>query len=532
MGYAFTATAESGDRISPLPGAEQFLSDTTAVPLIVHSATRDAGRGAQQPAAPCRHGCALHLDLRAAGHPRRARAAQSRTADLLPARGRRASRELAAMRDQMAGTVPLIAVREQVDEDVIAADMAQGARDTVSLQQPGRLQAVIARELRAFRLERTLHSARCARRRTIAASSKRSCSAPTMRSRRSRKASWWTRTRAWLELFGVAEATGLVGQPVMDLFEEATQAPLKAALTACLQGRWSNHTLKAGAVLGDGSVVPLELVLALGEYEGEPGVRLIVPAHKRDDRQLAHELESAVHSDPGTGTADAPASAGCAAGAAASSRSPAACATSPACAPTSSPRSSATSACSASEQFLIAFANIVRSLLGPHDIAGHFGGTSLLLLLERGNRATSRPGARTLIERVAKHVFTAARHRRAARDLHASASDGLRSPSPTSMPPALDALDATARGRERGGNQVVAIDRADNGHARAGLRPGLGQAHQGRADGEPLPAGAAADRGAERRQRRRCSTSRSACSMPRARKCCPRSSCRPPPATS
>ena len=26
---------------------------------------------------------------------------------------------------------------------------------------------------------------------------------------------------------------------------------LKAALTACLQGRWSNHTLKAGAVLGD-----------------------------------------------------------------------------------------------------------------------------------------------------------------------------------------------------------------------------------------------------------------------------------------
>jgi GGDEF domain-containing protein len=30
-------------------------------------------------------------------------------------------------------------------------------------------------------------------------------------------------------------------------------------------------------------------------------VRLIVPARKRDDRQLAHELEIAVQSDPGTG---------------------------------------------------------------------------------------------------------------------------------------------------------------------------------------------------------------------------------------
>ncbi len=42
------------------------------------------------------------------------------------------------------------------------------------------------------------------------------------------------------------------------------------------------------------------------------------------------------------------------------------------------------------EQFLIAFAQIVRSLLGPHDIAGHFGGTTLLLLLERGNRPRRR----------------------------------------------------------------------------------------------------------------------------------------------
>ena len=40
----------------------------------------------------------------------------------------------------------------------IAADMAQGARDTVSLQQPARLQAVIAASCVPSRLERTLHA--------------------------------------------------------------------------------------------------------------------------------------------------------------------------------------------------------------------------------------------------------------------------------------------------------------------------------------------------------------------------------------
>ena len=40
---------------------------------------------------------------------------------------------------------------------------------------------------------------------------------------------------AWAELFGSLD--GLVGQPVMDLFDESNQAALKGALTACLQGR-------------------------------------------------------------------------------------------------------------------------------------------------------------------------------------------------------------------------------------------------------------------------------------------------------
>ncbi len=44
--------------------------------------------------------------------------------------------------------------------------------------------------------------------------------------------------RSWLDLIGAVDADAVVGQPVMDFFEEANHAALKGALFACLQGRW------------------------------------------------------------------------------------------------------------------------------------------------------------------------------------------------------------------------------------------------------------------------------------------------------
>src|SRR6202034_3088695 len=281
--------------------------------------------------------------------------------------------EIAALRDQVASMVPLIAVRERIDEGVIGADMVQGARDTVSLQHPGRLHAVIARELRAFRLERALTT-------TLRASQDYRSQLETVLQRSNdaiahiQEGILVDANAAWLELFGFVEATGLVGQPVMDLFEESTHAPLKAALGACLQGRWSHHTLRARAILGDASLVPLELALALGEFDGEPGVRLIVAAHKRDDRQLARELESAVRSDPGTGLLTRRNL--LSALQERLEQSVAGGARYLACVrPDKFGAIERDLGILNSEALLIAFANIVRTLLGPRDIAGHFGGT-------------------------------------------------------------------------------------------------------------------------------------------------------------
>jgi multidomain signaling protein FimX len=114
----------------------------------------------------------------------------------------------------------------------------------------------------------------------------------------------------------------------------------------------------------------------------------------------------------------------------------------------------------ASEQLLIGFANIVRSLIGPHDIAGHFGGTTLLVLLERGNGRDVEAWCEHLVERVGKQSFPVDGHA-----VHATCTAGLSiipQASPDLNTCAMEALESLRKGRSRGGNQMVAIDRVDN----------------------------------------------------------------------
>jgi len=433
------------------------LDDTTAVPLIVQSATRDPVEALN--ALLRRAGIAAHCTWIPALQDL-PEALEQLNPELLLCCARSADevRKVAVARDQVSSILPLVTIREQVDERCIAEDMALGARDTVSLRQPSRVHAVIARELHAFRLERTLNA-------TLRASQDYRSQLEVVLQRSNdaiaqvQEGILVDANASWVELFGFVESTGLVGQPVMDLFDEATQAPLKAALTACLQGHWSNHPLKAGAVLGDGSVIPLTLTLTGGEFDGAPSVRLIVAAQKRDDEQLARELESAMQSDPGTGL---PTRRHLLTALQDRLRRPVAgglrylvCVR-----PDKFSAIERDVGVLASEQFLIGFANIVRSLLGPHDLAGHFGGTMLLLLLERGNQRDVEAWCENLLERVRRQLFQVDSH-----TLHATCTVGvgvvpLTNPSLNAT--AKDALEALRRGRERGGNQMVTVDRADN----------------------------------------------------------------------
>ncbi|MHB8812542.1 MAG: EAL domain-containing response regulator [Steroidobacteraceae bacterium] len=359
------------------------------------------------------------------------------------------------IRDQVAATVPVLLVAETVDEAVIAKAMAAGARDVVSLRNPARLAAVISRELRAFRLERaltsTVKSAHDARNQLESVLQRSNDAIVQVQ-----EGIVIDANPAWLELFGAKDS--MVGQPVMDLFDEATQPALKGALAACLQGRWSDHALKATAVLPEGRTMAMEVVLALGDHDGEPSVRLVVPAKPRDEQKLVEELSHAVHSDHTTGFLHRrelmeALHARLASQSHGGMRS---------LALIKLDRFAAVErdvGATASEDVLMGIATLLKETLYPNEIVGRFGGVRFLALLERGNENDIQAWGKQLVARVQKHLM-----RINDKTVAVTCTVGL-----SIVPPSeakldaivADVIDACSKGVKQGGNQILTSGRAD-----------------------------------------------------------------------
>ncbi|HYL00140.1 MAG TPA: EAL domain-containing protein [Steroidobacteraceae bacterium] len=360
-----------------------------------------------------------------------------------------------AIRDQLAATVPILAVVQQAEEGTIARALMLGARDLVSLTHPDRLQAVMMRELETFRARRTLDAA-------LRAAQDARSQLDTVLERSNdaiiqvQEGIVTEANPAWLELFGVEE--GIVGQPVMDLFEESSHPALRGALAACLQGRWSGeHTLRANAMPADGSILPVEIALAMGEHEGEPSVRLVVPSAPRAPAALAEPRAPAASTDsyglmPRRELFEA-------LGARLATR------------PTGGMRCLAVVkldkfaalerviGVSASEEVVAEFVRLLRETVRPKELSGRLGGMLFLVLLERGNENDISAWAEQLLTRVQKHVM---RIRDKAVSVTCSIGLSTVSPGRAGLDAVVaDALDACRKGSARGGNQSVVSDHAD-----------------------------------------------------------------------
>ncbi len=319
------------------------------------------------------------------------------------------------------------------------------------------MQTVVERELRSFRLERalstTLRSAQDYRKQ-LESVLRRSNDAIAQ----VQEGILVDANASWLELFGLQDATDFVGHPIMDSFDEGTHTALKGALIACLQGRWNDHTLKVDAALPDGSTVPLELVLALGNYEGEPCVRLIVPAQRRDEKQLASDLADAVRRDPRHRPPLSPSHVERCRRA-----SPRRCravpVTSPSSAPTTSTGSRRTSASSrATTSWSSSWACSRRSCIRTTSSVTS-AASGYLALLERGNERDVEAWSEQAIRKVSEHEFHVG-----GRKLRAHITIGVADvpPSAPKLEEAISAaLEAAQKARQRGGNQVSAKTRTD-----------------------------------------------------------------------
>jgi diguanylate cyclase (GGDEF)-like protein/PAS domain S-box-containing protein len=355
--------------------------------------------------------------------------------------------------------VPVLIVRDGVSEEVMAEAMRFGAQDVVSLGNRGRLQAVVTRELRAFRLERALNSTLSSAReykQQLQAFMTGSADAIAHVA----EGIIVDANPAWTELFGYSDADELNGQPLMDLFESDTHAAVKGALVACMQGKWSDHQLRVNALLSDGSAVPLELELSLTEFDGDPCVRISIAARRNDSgAQIEKQLKDAVRRDPSTGLLHRrffveELTARLAAAVKGGVRELAYVK------PDKFASIQSEIGLLASEDFLVAFAELLRDQLTPNDLAGRFGGNTFVVLLERGTPRDVEAWAEHVVERIARHVFQIAQ-----KSFSATCTVGLAviPPGMTDVSvPFVDASAANKRGRDEGGNRVSLVDRTES----------------------------------------------------------------------
>ena len=358
---------------------------------------------------------------------------------------------------QSAPEMPVLIVRENIDEAAIAEAMRVGAQDAVSLANRPRLQSVATRELRAYRLERalstTLSSAR-EYREQLQHFLEGSADAIT----HVQEGIIVEANRAWLELFGYSGDEALTGTPLMDLFEVETHPALKGALVACLQGKWTDHALKVQALLSDGSNLPLELTLEKADYDSEPAIRISIPARRSQDADLESQLAEAVKSDASTRFLQQrylieAVRERCAEHMKGGVRQFAYVK------PDRFSDIQYSIGVLASEEFMAQLAQLLRVQLTPTDICGRFGGNGFLILLERGTARDVETWAENLVRRVHEHTFNIEE-----KTLSATVTVGL-GLLPTGNPDIAaavnDTINAVRRGRELGGNQMYVVDKAD-----------------------------------------------------------------------
>ena len=433
------------------------MTEQGAVPMIVMTRSQD-------------HVEAINSTLRKAGHPVHCTwlpdardlsdALTQLNPEMLVAFIDELGTDLASImkiKQQTAPEMPVLIVREQVDENTIAEAMRLGVQDVVTLANRSRLQSVATRDLRAYRLERalstTLSSAR-EYREQLQHFLEGSADAIT----HVQEGIIVDANRAWLELFGYSGDDALTGTPLMDLFEPDTHPALKGALVACLQGKWSDHGLKVQALLSDGSNLPLVLSLTRADYENEPATRISIPANNRKDRDLEVQLADAVKNDVTTRFLQqrylvAAIRERCAHPMKGGVRQFAYVK------PDRFAEIQAAIGVLSSEDFMAQFAELVRMQLTANDLCGRFGGNGFLILLDRGTARDVETWAENVVKRVGDHTFQFEE-----KNLSATVTVGL-----GLLPPAnpdvsaaiADAVNAARRGRELGGNQMYAVDKSD-----------------------------------------------------------------------
>jgi len=317
---------------------------------------------------------------------------------------RESIRQVVKQKDHYDPEVPVIALKDDVNEIAMHDAMRSGAVDLVSLGMKKRLTAVVSRELRALRAERALNST------IMSASSYKQQVRELMQASNAaialvQEGIIVEANSAWVRLFKSASVDEVAGMPLMDSFDTENHAALKGALTATIQGKWQpREKLLAKPQIDAGETEPFELRFSRIDYDGAPCAQICIVPPEKSTQEPTKLVHDALKRDPTTlffhraqflerlnkrlkkkpksglhvlayikidnfrtvrdkvGFID-------------------------------------------SEEVLAQFSEIVRKRMHPRDVAGRFEGTSLMVLLERGSARDGQVWGQQLAKLVSQRPF-------------------------------------------------------------------------------------------------------------------------------
>ena len=313
-------------------------------------------------------------------------------------------RQVVKQKEGFIPEVPVIAIGREATEEAILAAMRDGACDLVSSEKKARLQAVVNRELRAFRVERALNNT------LISATEYRKQLQDYMENSSTaiayvQEGIITDANNAWLKMFEAADRDEVVGLPLMDHFLEQSHAAVKGAVVATSQGKWqSEEVLEARSSKSSGEDTSLKLTFRLADiddgqhvqirieppvHEPQEPTKLVHDALKRDPTTLFYHraqfldrLKKRLKRKPKSGLH-----------ALAWIK------------PDDFSEARRAVGILDTEEVLAQFSEVVRKRMHPRDVAGRFEGTVILALLERGKERDAEVWGNQLVDAVARHEF-------------------------------------------------------------------------------------------------------------------------------
>ena len=367
-------------------------------------------------------------------------------------------REVAKLRQLHAQMSPLVVIRAAADEAAIGDALQAGANDLVSTANQERICLVCERELRSFRLERSLnetfHSATQYKEqlKTIMFGSIDAIA-------QVQEGIVVEANQAWADLFVDSDIDSALG-PLMDYFATSSKSTLKGALIACASGQWDGDALKIEAITGNGKTIAVEIDLQPSSHDGEPAARLSILRKPASEQNRSPEMgvDETLQTDPVTGffqrrkflelLTDK-----------LDQRAPSGARALAFIRPDRFGDVEREVGPVASEEIVAEIAEVLGGLMSESDVAGRFGGTVFALILERGTLKDIQAWAEHAVSRVSEHLFEVAE-----RSMYVTCSIGLAETGQESdrvEDLIRSAERANHRSRQEGGNRVIIEETAD-----------------------------------------------------------------------